>query len=54
MTKIQLLSDTHSNKFTIDESVDFAIHAGDITNQGKRQNLLYKWWYKCIRKNYLL
>jgi len=49
MTKIQLLSDTHSNKFTIDESVDFAIHAGDITNQGKRQNFSSLRWNKSIK-----
>lgn len=40
MTKIHLLSDTHSEPFKVDESVDFAIHAGDITNYGKKQRHL--------------
>lgn len=41
MTRIQILSDTHSSAFEIDPSVDFAIHAGDITNYGfKRQSSL--------------
>ena len=40
MTKIQLLSDTHSREFEIDPSVNFAIHAGDITNTGFRQRTL--------------
>lgn len=49
MTKIQLLSDTHSSKFAIDESVDFAIHAGDITNRGKRQHAAGLQWDNSIR-----
>lgn len=49
MTKIQLLSDTHSNKFVIDESIDFAIHAGDITNSGMNQKSSQLQWDKSIR-----
>lgn len=48
-TRIQLLSDTHSKKFSIDESVDFAIHAGDITNLGKRQGKAGLDWDNSIR-----
>ena len=43
MTTIQLLSDTHSGKFNIDNSVDFAIHAGDITNYGFRRKSSMPW-----------
>lgn len=43
MTKIQLLSDTHSSKFEIDPSVSFAIHAGDITNYGYKNHPIIDW-----------
>lgn len=43
MTKIQLLSDTHSGSFLINNSVDFAIHAGDITNHGLKEEIGFPW-----------
>jgi len=49
MTIIHLLSDTHSKKFAIDESADFGIHAGDITNQGMRMSKACLQWDNSLR-----
>jgi len=49
MTRIQLLSDTHSGKFAIDDSVDFVIHAGDISNYGMKQRKPGLEWDNSIR-----
>lgn len=43
MTRIQLVSDTHSGKIDIDNTVDFVIHAGDITNYGFKKPLSIPW-----------